>query len=112
MVGVDGPASLQIAVPNAGGHRAILTIVRQSGEKQVIELPAGHGTLSTITAALSAPVVRVPELVRAKELYGDSVRADVEHARTLISIPWSSVTGVSAEKVTNERWTFVRTDTG
>jgi hypothetical protein len=57
-------------------------------------------------------MVKVPELVRLKELYGSEITSRVDHAPNNISIPWSSVRTVSTDKVSLARYTFVRKDNG
>jgi hypothetical protein len=110
MVGVDDRDSLKIAVPDAGGHNATITIVSKNGEKRVLPLAKSQAILTGFTPSASTPVVRVPELVRTKELYGAGVGRRLDDVRTMISIPWSSVAEVTTEKVTTDRYTFVRTD--
>jgi hypothetical protein len=68
--------------------------------------------LTTPEPAEPKPVRLVPELVGVQELYGDAISVNLRSARTVITIPWEFVAGVSADKITNERYTFIRRDTG
>ena len=112
MVSVDGPESLQIVVPEAPGHNATISIVGRNGDNRVLPLAKGVAMLTALAPGTTKPVVRLPELVRARELYGGDVRVRLTDARTIVSVPWPAVAGVSAASVTRQRYTFVSADTG
>jgi hypothetical protein len=112
MVSMDGTDSMIVAVPDAPGHRALITVTDISGNRRVLPLEKGTGVLTTSVSVERNSKIRVPELVQIQELYGNSVGKRLENARTTIAIPWSSIRDVKADQVTKERYTFVREDTG
>ena len=98
-------------LPDAPGHKATITFVMNDGKRHVVPFK-GHSTIKTSQAESSPAVVRVPELVRLKELFGSGITPVLERAANRVSIPWSSIRTVSTEKVSASRFTFVRKDNG
>lgn len=111
MLQLEQADGLHIAVPAAEGHIASITFVMQDGQRHSIPFK-GHSVVQMTGTTASTPVVKVSDLVRMKELYGDGFRVRMERSTNSISIPWNSIAMVSTERVTNARYTFVRRDNG
>ena len=60
----------------------------------------------------NVPKIVVPELIRMKEFYGNSVKSHVDKCPTVISIPSNAIRSVSTSQVSQARYTFVRADNG
>lgn len=110
MLQLEQQDGLHIVLPDAPGHKATITFVMKDGERRVLPFK-GHSTIK-VSNSESSPVVKVPELVRMKELYGDGITPLVDRAPNNISIPWSSIRAVSTDQVSPSRYTFVRKDNG
>jgi hypothetical protein len=111
MLQLENPDNLRIALPDASGHDATITLVMQDGRKRVVPFK-GHGTVRVSQPSASRPVVNVPEVVRMKELFTSGTKPLLDKSPKTISIPWSGIRRVATEKVTDARYTFVRKDTG
>jgi len=104
--------ALRIVLPDAPGHKATVTFVMNDGKRIVIPFK-GHSTIKAVSDPEgSTPVVKAPELVRMKELYGDGFTPLIDRVADRIEIPWSGIRSVKTDKVTNSRYTFVRKDNG
>ena len=104
--------ALHIVLPDAPGHRATVTFVMNDGKRHVIPFK-GHSTIKAASDPEgSTAVVKVPELVRMKELYGDGFTPLIDRVADHIDIAWSGIRTVKTEKVTDSRYTFVRKDNG
>src|SRR5579885_2634763 len=58
---------LQVILPDAPGHEATITFVMKDGTRQVVPFK-GHSSIRTSEPGSSPAVVKVPELIRLKEL--------------------------------------------
>ncbi len=104
--------ALHIVLPDAPRHKATVTFVMNDGKRHMIQFK-GHSTIKAVSDSEgSAAVVKVPELVRMKELYGDGFTPLIDDVADHIEIPWSGIRSVKTEKVTDSRYTFVRKDNG
>jgi len=111
MLQLEDPEALRIALPDAPGHKATITLVMHDGATRVLPFK-GRGAIDVVEPGRTAPEVRVPELVRVKELYGEGARPFLNRAKNVISIPWSAIRKVSTNEVSASRYTFIRTDSG
>jgi hypothetical protein len=111
MLQLEQQDGLHIVLPDAPGHRATITFVMHDGNRQVIPFK-GRTTIKTTATEASPAVVKVPELVRLKELFGSGITPLVDRAPNNILIPWSSIRMVSTYEVSASRFTFVRKDNG
>jgi hypothetical protein len=111
MVQLEDRDALRIAVPDAPHHKSMITFVMKDGRQHVFPFK-GRGVLTVAEAAKTAPVVKVPEIVRMKELYGEGVEPLFSRSPEMISIPWTAIRSVRTEKVTDVRYTFIRKDNG
>ena len=110
MVSFEDPV-LRIGFPKAPGHKATLQIVPVNGSSRTISLKA-NGVIETRAIGNGKPRVAVPELVRMSEFYGVDVKSKFEKCPYVIEIPYSAIKSITTSKVTKDRWTFVRADTG
>ncbi len=110
MVSFDDPV-LRIGFPKAAGHRGILQIVPIKGKPRTIPVK-GNGTLESKAIAGGRPKISVPELVQMSEFYGPDVKASLNHCVSVIEIPYSAIKSITTNKLTKDRFTFIRTDNG
>src|SRR5438105_14378383 len=110
MLQLEQQDGLHIVLPDAPGHNANITFVMRDGERRVMPFK-GHSAIK-IANSESTPVVKVPELIGLKELFGSDITPKLDHAPNNLSIPWSSIKTVSTDKVSSVRYTFVRKDNG
>ena len=110
MLSLADPNHLRIALPRAPHHSASLSFVPAGGEP-VSTAIHGHGRLIGAAGAGRKPDTRVPALVHMKELY-PRASARIEASPTIITIPWPAVAAISADTLSDERWTFVEKATG
>ena len=110
MLTFDDPNYLRIVIPEAHGHKATLSIVPNEGDQRTLSIE-GHGALEGITPNGQKPDLRLPELLHVREIYRDAT-PKIDDSPSIISIPWSAIRSVSTNTVSDDRWTFVRTDTG
>ena len=101
---------LHIVLPDAPGHNANITFVMKDGQRRAVPFK-GHNVIQ-VSDSESSPVVKVPELIGLKELFGAGIKPKLEHAPNNLSIPWTSIRTVSTDKVSSSRYTFVRKDNG
>jgi len=111
MLQLEQQDGLHIILPDAPGHKATITFLMNDGKRFVVPLK-GRSTIQMSQPELSPAVVKVPELVRLKEVYGAGITPLVDRAPNRVSIPWSSIRSVTTGEVSPSRWTFVRTDNG
>jgi hypothetical protein len=111
MLQLEQKDGLHIVLPDAPGHKATVTFVMEDGKRHVVPFK-GHNTIRTTEAESSPAVVKVPELIRLKELFGSGITPLLDRAPNHISIPWSSIRNVSTTEVSASRFTFVRKDNG
>lgn len=111
MVDLGNPEIIRLGFPKAPGHRATLSVVPQSGTKQVLSIK-GNGAVEAKGIVSSDAKIVVPELIRMKEFYGNDVKSHVDKCPGVISIPRNAIRGVTTTELTPSRYTFVRTDTG
>ena len=111
MLQLEQQDGLHIILPDAAGHKATITFVMNDGKRFAVPLK-GHSTMQTSQPEGSPAVVKVPELVRLKEVSGTGITPLVERAPNQVSIPWSSIRSVTAEEVSPSRFTFFRKDNG
>jgi hypothetical protein len=111
MLQLEQRDGLHIILPDAPGHKATITLMTKDGKR--ISLPMkGRSTIQTSEPDHSPAVVKVPELVRLKELFGTAFTPQVDRAPANVSIPWSSIRSVTTDEVSPSRYTFIRTDNG
>src|SRR2546430_1518618 len=80
---------VHIILPDAPGHKAAITFVMSDGKRIVVPMK-GRSTIQTSQPDHSPAVVKVPELVRMKELFGTAFTPQVDRAPGNVLIPWSS----------------------
>jgi hypothetical protein len=111
MVSFEDAQVLRIGFPKAMGHKATLSIQPVNGARRIVNIK-GNGKLEFTTWSNSEPRIHVPELVRMKEFYGESIRSRIETCPSVLSIPYSAILSVTTHEVSKDRWTFVRSDNG
>jgi hypothetical protein len=110
MMDFSHPEHLTIALPEAPHHAGTVQYTPVNGATEIFPVK-GRGAVAGSNGHGPKPDVRVPQLVDVQELY-PGARPRLERSPTLISIPWSSVKGISAETLSEDRWTFVNKATG
>ncbi len=108
MIDLENPEVVRLGFPKTPGHHAKLSIVPLSGAKRFVQVK-GHGAVEGTFAASEAKTFP-PEMVRAREIYGNGVKSRVDRCPNIITIPSSAIRSISAAKLTKNRWTFVRAD--
>jgi hypothetical protein len=111
MVDLSDPQVIRLGFPKAPGHKATLSVLAQNGTKQLITVK-GRGAVEAQPVSPAIAKLEVPELIRMKEFYGDSVKSHVDACPGLISIPRNTIRSIKTTEVTKSRYTFVRADTG
>jgi hypothetical protein len=111
MVDLGNPDLIRLGFPKAPGHKAMLSIVPQQGNRQILSVK-GHGAIEAKPIASADNAILVPELIRMKEFYGADVKSHVDRCPGTISIPRNTIRKVTATELTPARYTFVRKDTG
>lgn len=111
MIDLGNPEIIRLGFPKAPGHKATLSIVPQTGTKQVLTIK-GSGKVEANGIASVDPKIFIPELVRMKEFYGNDVKSHVDKCPGVISIPRNAIRSVTSSELSPARFTFVRTDTG
>ncbi len=111
MVDLGNPEIIRLGFPKAPGHRAMLSVVPQTGTKQVLTIK-GSGKVEANGIASVDPKIFMPELVRMKEFYGNDVKSHVDKCPGVISIPRNAIRSMTSSELSPARFTFVRTDTG
>jgi hypothetical protein len=112
MFDFENPDVLRLGFPKAPGHKATLAILPEAGEKKLLTMK-GHGTVDARNVALDGePKIFVPELVRMREFYGDSVKSKVDQCPSVISIPCTAIRSVSTAELSKARYSFSRADDG
>jgi len=111
MVDLGDPQIIRLGFPKAQGHKATLSVVPQTGAKQVLTFK-GRGVVDAKPIASADTRILIPELIRMKEFYGNDLKSHVDNCPCVISIPRNTVRAVNATELTSARYTFVRTDTG
>jgi len=111
MVSFEDPQFLRLGFPKAPGHKGTLTVVPQAGSKHVLNLK-GVGTVEAKAVAEANRTFVVPELIRMKEFYGDSIRARISESPTVVSIPYTAIRSITAAELSTTKYTFTRADTG
>jgi hypothetical protein len=112
IVDMEDKKALKLAFPKAPGHKATLAIVPENGAPRTMTIK-GHGSLEAGSLASSGdPRIFVPELVRMKEFYGNSIKSKASEAPSIITIPYNAIRSVTTSEVSSDRITFVRADNG
>jgi len=112
MVDFGNPEFVRLGLPKAPGHKATLGIVPQSGPRMTLSIK-GSGKIDPIGLVASTnPRIAVPELIRMKELYGNTIKSHVDQCPSVISIPSAAIQSVTTTEVSPVRYTFVRADNG
>ncbi|PYS53401.1 MAG: hypothetical protein DMG13_12810 [Acidobacteria bacterium] len=111
MLDFENPEVLRLGFPKAPGHKATLSIVPQNGSRRTLTIK-GRGAVEAPASAPGSPRIFVPELVRMREFYGNSVKSRVDQCPSVISIPSAVIRSVTTEQVSKARYTFVRGDNG
>ena len=111
MVDLGNPELIRIGFPKAPGHKATLSILPQSGARRTIAIK-GNGSVEAHGIASADPKIFIPEVVRMKEFYGNSVKSHVDKCPSVLSIPSNAIHSITTSEVTQSRYTFVRADNG
>lgn len=111
MVDLGNPDFIRLGFPKAPGHKATLSIVPQSGTKRFLAIK-GNGRIEASGISSTNPKILVPELIRMKEFYGDDVKSHVDKCPGVITIPRNAIRSVTANELTQARYTFMRSDNG
>lgn len=111
MVDLGNPDLIRLGFPKAPGHKAILSIVPQTGTRRTIAIK-GNGAVEARGIASADPKIFIPEIVRMKEFYGEGVKSHVDKCPSVISIPKTAIRSVTTSEVSPSRYTFVRADNG
>ncbi len=109
MVKFNDPDYLRIALPEAPHHTATWAYSPVAGDpvNDLVTQPLkGNITVGGIAPGGGNPDIRLPEVIQIRELYPNSV-GNFKSSPTVISIPWTAVRGVSADVLSEDRWTFV-----
>jgi hypothetical protein len=110
MVSFEDPV-LRIGFPEAPGHKATLKILPVNGVPRTLSLK-GRGVIENNVAGAAKPRISLPEAVKIAEIYGQHIKARVDNCPTIIEIPYGAIKSISTNKVTRDRYTFVRADNG
>ena len=111
MVDLGNSDLIRLGFPKAPGHKATLSILPKNGARRTIAIK-GNGSVEAHGIASTDPKIFIPEIVRMKEFYGESVRSHVDKCPSVISIPSAAIRSVTTTEVSPSRYTFVRADTG
>ena len=111
LVSFEDPNVLRLGLPKAPGHKATLSLVPQSGSRHSLALK-GHYSVETAAKAISKPEYKIPELIRMQELYGNNIHSRVDECPTVMSIPYAAIKSIAAADLSQDRYTFVRSDNG
>ena len=111
MLDLGNPDVVRLGFPKAPGHKATLSIVPQNGTRRTMAIK-GNGSVEATEIASADPKIFVPELVRMKEFYGNSVKSHVDKCPSVISIPCNAIRSIKTSEVSQARYTFVRADNG
>ena len=111
MVDVSNPDVVRLGFPKAPGHKATLSVLPQTGAKQIHAIK-GRGAVEAKPIAAVDSKILVPELIRVKEFYGDDIKSRIDTCPSVISIPRNAIRSIKATELTSSRYTFVRTDNG
>jgi hypothetical protein len=111
MISFEDQRMLRLGLPKAPGHTGTLSMAPQSGRLRSLNLK-GTYTIETAASVSRRPEYKIPELIRAQEIYGNAVHSRVNECPTTINIPYGAIKSITAAEVSPTRYTFVRTDTG
>jgi hypothetical protein len=111
MVDLSNRDLIRIGFPKAPGHKATLSILPQSGARRTIAIK-GNGSVEAPGIASAEPKIFIPEVVRMKEFYGDTVKSHVDKCPSVLSIPANAIRSLTTSEVSQSRYTFVRADNG
>ena len=111
MVSFEDPKVLRLGMPKAPGHKATLSLVPQTGSQRLLNLK-GNYAVETAAKTSAKPEYKIPELIRMQELYGSNIRSRVNECPTVISIPYAAIKSITAQDLSQDRYTFVRSDNG
>jgi len=112
MVSFEDPKFLRLGFPNAPGHKGTLAILPKSGNKRSINLKGNTTVEGSVVGSSEGSRFVIPEIVRMKEFYGDSIRSRIAECPTVIRIPYSAIQSISAVELSPANYTFLRRDTG
>ena len=112
MVSFEDPKFLRLGFPNAPGHRGTLAVLPKSGNKRSLNLKGNTTVEGSVVASPEGSRFVIPEIVRMKEFYGDSIRSRIAECPTVIRIPYSTIQSISAVDLSPAKYTFLRRDTG
>ena len=111
MVSFEDSKVLRLGMPKAPGHKATLSLVPQTGSQRLLSLK-GNYAVETAAKAVAKPDYKIPELVRMQELYGNNIHSRVNECPIVISIPYAAIKSIAAADLSQDRYTFVRSDNG
>ena len=111
MVDLGNPEFVRLGFPKAPGHKATLSVVPQNGSQRTMAIK-GNGSVEPGAIATTDPRIHVPELIRMKEFYGNSVKSHIDQCPSVITIPTAAIQSVTTAVVSPTRYTFVRSDNG
>jgi hypothetical protein len=110
MLDLGNPDLIRIGFPKAPGHKATLSILPQTGARRIIAI-RGNGSVEAHGLSTD-PKIFIPEVVRMKEFYGNSVKSHVDKCPSVLSIPSNAIRSITTSEVSQARYTFVRADNG
>src|SRR5881394_2338336 len=111
LVSFEDSKMLRLGLPKAPGHKATLALVPQSGSQRSLALK-GNYSIETAAKPAGKPDYKIPELVRMQELYGNNIHSRVTECPTVINIPYAAIKSITTADVSQDRYTFVRSDNG
>lgn len=112
MVSFEDQKFLRLGFPNAPGHRGTLAVLPKSGNKRSLNLKGNTTVEGSVVGSAEAGRFVIPEIVRMKEFYGDSIRSRIAECPTVIRIPYSMIQSISTAELSPAKYTFLRRDTG
>jgi hypothetical protein len=112
MVSFEDPKFLRLGFPNAPGHRGTLAVLPKTGSKRSLSLKGNTTLEGSAVGSAEASRFVIPEIVRMKEFYGDSIRSRIAECPTVVRIPYTAIQSIAAVELSPVKYTFLRRDTG
>src|SRR6185295_4595841 len=112
MVSFEDSLVLRLGFPNAPGHKGTLAVIPQSGSSRNINMKGKSTVDGSAVGSAQANRFVIPELVRMREFYGESIRSRIGECPTVVSIPYTAIKSIVAVELSPKPYTFVRRDTG
>jgi hypothetical protein len=111
MVSFEDPQFLRLGLPKAPGHKGTLVVVPSSGTQRTLNIK-GMGSVEAKAIGPANRTFVIPELIRMKEFYGDSIRSRISECPTVVRIPYTAIRSISAAELSPSKYAFTRADTG